>query len=89
MEAVIRDGPAVDLEQISCPVLIAWPEKDKIFPVERYADTFSTVPGVEVIRLHGCGHVPMWDDPGLVARTIGEFAARHSATLVSSAPDSQ
>ena len=78
LEAVIRDGPAVDLDRISCPVLIAWPEKDTIFPVERYADSFSTVPGVEVVRLAGCGHVPMWDDPDLVARTIGDFAMRHS-----------
>jgi pimeloyl-ACP methyl ester carboxylesterase len=75
MEAVLRDGPAVELEQISCPALIAWAEKDKIFPIERYEETFRTVPGVEVVRLNGCGHVPMWDDPELVARTIGDFAA--------------
>lgn len=76
IETVLRDGPAVDLDRISCPVLIAWPEKDKIFPYERYAETFDTVPGVEVVRLDGCGHVPMWDDPDLVARTIADFATR-------------
>ena len=89
LQAVLRDGPAVDLERISCPVRIAWAEKDRIFPVERYGDAYSTVPGVEVVRLPGCGHVPMWDDPELVARTIGDFAARESATLVASAPGSQ
>jgi pimeloyl-ACP methyl ester carboxylesterase len=78
LDAVVRDGPAVDLEQISCPVRIAWAEKDTIFPVERYAETLSAVPGVEVVRLAGLGHVPMWDDPGVVARTIADFAARHS-----------
>ena len=24
------------------------------------------------VELAGCGHVPMWDDPGLVARTVIE-----------------
>ncbi len=78
MDAVVRDGPAAELDRISCPVLIAWAEKDAIFPVERYAESFADVPGVEVGRLPGCGHVPMYDDPDLVARTIAEFALRHS-----------
>ena len=73
--AVTRDGPAVDLDRISCPVRIAWCEEDVIFPVERYSQTFGAVPGVEVTRLPGCGHVPMYDDPDLVARTIAEFAS--------------
>ena len=78
MDAVVRDGPAAGLEQISCPVLIAWAEKDRIFPIEDYRETFATVPGVEVVTLPGCGHVPMWDDPELVARTIADFAAAHA-----------
>jgi pimeloyl-ACP methyl ester carboxylesterase len=76
LEAVMRDGPAVDLDQVSCPVLIAWPEKDRIFPIQDYRETFATVPGVEVITLDGCGHVPMYDNPDLVARTLADFAAR-------------
>ena len=75
IEAVRRDGGAVDLDQVSCPVRIAWCEKDVVLPVERYSQTFSTVPGVEVTRLPGCGHVPMYDDPDLVARTIAEFCS--------------
>ena len=75
IKAVMRDGPAVDLDQVSCPVRIAWAEKDTIFPVERYAEAFSDVPGVEAVRLPGCGHVPMYDNPDLVARTIGDFVA--------------
>ena len=75
IDAVMRDGGAADLDQISCPVRIAWCEEDTIFPVERYSQTFGTVPGVEVTRLPGCGHVPMYDAPELVARTIGEFSS--------------
>jgi pimeloyl-ACP methyl ester carboxylesterase len=78
MDAVLRDGPAADLDKVSCPVRIAWAEKDRIFPVDRYADSFAAVPGVEVVRLPGCGHVPMYDDPDLIARTIADFATRNA-----------
>jgi pimeloyl-ACP methyl ester carboxylesterase len=74
LDAVVRDGPAVDLDRVNCPVLIAWAEKDVIFPVERYSKTFSSVPNAEVTRLPGCGHVPMYDAPDLIARTITDFA---------------
>ena len=76
IEAVTRDGPAVDLDQISCPVRIAWAEKDTVLPIERYAEAFSEVPGVQAVRLPDCGHIPMYDNPALVARTIGDFVAR-------------
>ena len=79
LEAVIRDGPAVDLDTITCPVLIAWPEHDHIFPPSRYAERCrAAIPGSELVELRGCGHVPMYDDPDLIARTIADFASRHA-----------
>jgi hypothetical protein len=46
----------------------------------------AEIPGVE-FRVHpGIGHTPMWDDPGLIAATIGDFAAEHSATGAAPAP---
>jgi pimeloyl-ACP methyl ester carboxylesterase len=87
MEVVMRDGPAVDLDRISCPVRIAWCEKDRILPMDRYAERYrAAIPGSELVVLEGCGHVPMYDDPQLVADTIADFAAR--ATLDTSARDS-
>jgi pimeloyl-ACP methyl ester carboxylesterase len=83
MDAVMRDGPATGLDTITCPVLIAWPEHDKIFPPERYAERYkAAIPGSELVELPGCGHVPMWDDPDLIARTIGDFAARQVPSVV-------
>jgi pimeloyl-ACP methyl ester carboxylesterase len=82
MDAVMRDGPAVDVDQISCPALVAWPEKDKIFPIERYFEAFGTIPNLEAVQLDGCGHVPMWDDPDLIASTIADFASRRAPSLV-------
>lgn len=75
---VIRSGQAVlrDLDSIDCPVLVTWGERDRILPLARHSQRFQEeIPGVE-FRLHpGIGHTPMWDDPGLIAATIGDFAA--------------
>jgi pimeloyl-ACP methyl ester carboxylesterase len=45
-----------------------------------HSQRFRTeIPGVEFRVLDGVGHVPMWDDPRLVAETIRAFAERHAA----------
>jgi len=61
-----RDGTA-----IGCPVTIVWGEKERLVPKEaRLLDELP--PQTQVVTLSGCGHVPMWDDPELVASTIIE-----------------
>ena len=81
LDAVERDGPAVGFDEVKCPVLIAWPDHDKIFPPPKYAARYqSAVPGSALVELPECGHVPMYDDPELVARTIADFAARAAAS---------
>ncbi|MEX2193891.1 MAG: alpha/beta fold hydrolase [Thermoleophilaceae bacterium] len=78
---VIRSGDAVlrDLDEIDCPVLVTWGDRDRILPLAKHAQRFrDEIPGVE-FRVHpGIGHTPMWDDPGLIAATIGDFAAAAS-----------
>ncbi len=59
-----RDGAAID-----CPVTVAWGEDERLVP--RKARRLDELPRqTRVVTLPGCGHVPMWDDPDLVARTI-------------------
>jgi pimeloyl-ACP methyl ester carboxylesterase len=75
--ATVRSGTArvVDLDRIDCPVLIAWGEKDRILPMARHAGRFRReIPGAEFRVLHGVGHTPMWDAPGVVASLIADFA---------------
>ena len=50
-------------EQISVPVTLAWGERDRL--VRRVE-----VHGFDAVALPGCGHIPMWDDPALVARVL-------------------
>ncbi len=68
-----------DLDRITCPVLLATPEHDRILPPALHAPRFrSEIPGVHPRVLLGCGHVPMWDDTPLVLNTIIDFVGRHS-----------
>ncbi len=81
VEALRADRGLVleDLDRISCPVLLASPQFDRILPAERHAPRLRReIPGVESCMLAGCGHVPMWDDTRLVVREISEFVDRHS-----------
>jgi pimeloyl-ACP methyl ester carboxylesterase len=74
----IRSGTArlVDLDRITCPVLLAWGDKDRILPLPRHAPRLrEEIPGVQWRLLPGLGHTPMWDDPSLIARVIADFAA--------------
>jgi pimeloyl-ACP methyl ester carboxylesterase len=62
-----------DLDQISCPVLLATPQFDRVLPGPRHALRYrSEIPGVRAITLPGCGHVPVWDDAKLVTKLIVE-----------------
>ncbi len=63
-----------ELGAIDCPVQIGWPEKDALIPQHPYGVRFpALVPHAKVTALAGVGHVPMYDDPGLVAAMIVEF----------------
>ncbi|MFD7320287.1 alpha/beta fold hydrolase [Streptomyces sp. NPDC059875] len=52
------------------PVTIAWGTRDRLLLRRQGVRAKHTVPGARLVRLPGCGHVPMSDDPALVARVI-------------------
>ena len=56
-------------QEIGVPVTIAWGEKERLMP--RKARRMDELPShAAVVTLPDCGHIPMWDDPELVAETI-------------------
>jgi pimeloyl-ACP methyl ester carboxylesterase len=61
----MRAGRFDGLERIAVPVTLAWGDRDRLVSPPRHVPA-----GVRTVVLEDCGHVPMWDDPGQVARTL-------------------
>ncbi|GAA3793519.1 alpha/beta fold hydrolase [Streptomyces chiangmaiensis] len=70
--ATLRAGATVrftgDLPGL--PVTVAWGTKDRLLVRRQGVRAKQIVPKARLVRLPGCGHVPMNDDPALVARVI-------------------
>ena len=81
VEAIERDGPPQDFGSIEVPVRVAWGTADRILPYPRYWEPLKRIlpAHVDLVEMPGLGHVPMWDDPDLVARTVLEVTARSPA----------
>ncbi|QES53576.1 alpha/beta hydrolase [Streptomyces venezuelae] len=56
------------------PVTIAWGTRDRLLLRRQGVRAKHTVPGARLVRLPGCGHVPMNDDPALVSRVVLDTA---------------
>ncbi|HEY0278110.1 MAG TPA: alpha/beta fold hydrolase [Solirubrobacterales bacterium] len=54
----------------AAPVTIAWGRRDRILLKRQAERARRLLPGARFVPLDGCGHVPMTDDPRLVADTI-------------------
>ncbi|KUN41879.1 alpha/beta hydrolase [Streptomyces longwoodensis] len=71
-EQTLRSGAAVqfveDVPQV--PVTVAWGTRDMILVRRQGVRAKQIVPRARLVRLPGCGHCPMNDDPALVARVI-------------------
>lgn len=65
-------------------VRIAWCERDKVIPYSRYGAALTTVVrGAEAVKVTGCGHVPMYDDPQQVADVITATTTRAEQHMAS------
>jgi pimeloyl-ACP methyl ester carboxylesterase len=85
----MRDGSArcVDLDRITCPVLVTWGERDRTLPMRRHAARFwNEIPGVRFKAMPGLGHTPMWDDAAQIAMTIADFAEEAQAAADDASP---
>jgi pimeloyl-ACP methyl ester carboxylesterase len=54
------------------PVTIGWGSKDRLLSPKNAVVARQRLPQARFLTLPGCGHVPMSDDPELVARTLLE-----------------
>ena len=63
------------------PVTIAWGTKDRLLPPSQARIARQRLPQARFVPLAGCGHVPMTDNPGLVARVLLEGSASPRGTI--------
>ena len=59
---------ADDIPEI--PVTVAWGTRDRLLVRRQGVRAKQIIPRARLVRLPGCGHCPMNDDPALVARVI-------------------
>ncbi|MEU3427629.1 alpha/beta fold hydrolase [Streptomyces gardneri] len=52
------------------PVTVAWGTRDRLLLRRQGVRAKHALPDARLVRLPGCGHVPMNDDPALVARVV-------------------
>jgi pimeloyl-ACP methyl ester carboxylesterase len=72
--ALLRADWSVDAP--ACPTTIAWAARDRLLIASRQAPRARRrLPAARHVVLPGCGHVPTWDDPALVARVLLEASA--------------
>jgi pimeloyl-ACP methyl ester carboxylesterase len=64
------------LDALRCPVLVLWGTLDVILLPRQGRRFERLIPNAELRYLKGLGHVPMSDDPDLLAKAIAAFAAR-------------
>ncbi len=54
-----------------CPMTLVWSARDRVLPIAACSPPArTTLPDARYLVLDDVGHVPMFDDPALVARTI-------------------
>jgi pimeloyl-ACP methyl ester carboxylesterase len=70
--------------EASCPITLAWADHDVLFPPDVFRPRAEElIPAAEFLLLEETGHVPMHDNPRLVADTIRRTVAKSSSSAVS------
>jgi pimeloyl-ACP methyl ester carboxylesterase len=71
-EATLRAGTTVRFTDAlpGLPVTVAWGSRDRLLVRRQGVRAKQLIPHARLVRLPGCGHCPMNDDPALVARVI-------------------
>ncbi|WP_448321156.1 alpha/beta fold hydrolase [Streptomyces sp. CO7] len=71
-EATLRAGAGLTFtdDLPGLPVTVAWGDKDRLLLPRQGVRAKRIIPRARLVRLRGCGHVPMNDDPALVARVV-------------------
>jgi pimeloyl-ACP methyl ester carboxylesterase len=61
------------ISDISHPTLIIWGEHDRVFSVTVGAELHRRIRGSTFVTIPQAGHIPQWERPGLVNRSLIEY----------------
>ena len=85
LRASLRDDPP-ELGEIDCPVLVAWPQHDRLLPLRGYArPLLRDLPAYDLRPLKDVGHAAMLDDPQGIATLIQDFTEEVESRVAPSA----
>ena len=68
-----EEGFARRLSQIRPPTLIVWGAEDRVFPPKVGQDLQAAIPGASFTLIPEAGHIPQWERPDLVNRSLLNF----------------
>jgi pimeloyl-ACP methyl ester carboxylesterase len=87
IEIIAGSWQVTPVDPLPCPITIGWSGKDATLPLARYEKSArQRLPQAVFEVIPGVGHVPMFDDPHLVARMI---LASTAAKPASHEPDTR
>jgi pimeloyl-ACP methyl ester carboxylesterase len=66
---------AFRLEQIGCPVLLVWGDRDRMVTHRGARHIVDAVPGTAYELFEGCGHCPQLEEPDRLAGLLHAFAS--------------
>jgi pimeloyl-ACP methyl ester carboxylesterase len=86
LRSTVGTSVQVRLGEIRVPVRVVFGTLDLMLGVFTAPRFVAAIPGAELVALLALGHVPMLDDPDLVARTILDFTADTDSATRSDGP---
>jgi pimeloyl-ACP methyl ester carboxylesterase len=75
MQAIMDSDRNARLREIRTPTLVVHGTDDPLVPYPNGELLAREIPGARLITLPGCGHMPMWECPTELVRTLSSFFA--------------
>jgi 3-oxoadipate enol-lactonase len=71
--AIMASDRYADLPTIDAPTLVIHGDADPLVPYANAETLVERIPGAQLVRLRGCGHLAMWEQPAELTRVLLEF----------------
>lgn len=65
-----ESGFATRIGTVGHPTLVIWGEEDRVFPITVGEDLHQTIAGSQFLKIPNAGHIPQWERPDLVNRSL-------------------